>query len=291
MKSMTGFGTAEYSDNKIQLSIEIKSLNHRFKDIFIKLPRKYSALEDLMRKYASDFISRGRIEIFLNIKTYSNTSPDITYNKAAAQKYIELLGEMKNDFPELSNDLSTKTISQYQDVFTATENSVDIDELWNCLRPVMDKALRLMDESRKQEGLKLTDDLRKRITVLKENISKIEQFAPQLPKLYYQQLEKHLKSFSDSVIDEQKMITEMMLYADKINIAEEIVRIKLHFDNLSEQFEQSTPIGRKIDFTLQEINREANTIASKSNSFEISVYAVEIKSELEKIREQIQNIE
>lgn len=291
MKSMTGFGAAEYTDSSIQISLEIKTVNHRYKDIFIKLPRKYSALEDLIRKYVSASVNRGRIEVFLNIRSFADASPDIVYNKAAAEKYIQLLSELKEDFPGLTDDISLIKISQFQDVFVSNEKSPDTEELWNLILPVLDKALRAVDEARADEGAKLLTDLQSRIINLRDSIQKIEEFAPQLPGLYYQQLEKHLKSFSESIIDEQRLTAEMLIYADRISITEEIVRIKLHFDNLSKQLELDVPVGRKIDFILQEINREANTIASKSSNFDISIHAADIKSELEKIREQIQNIE
>ena len=291
MKSMTGFGAAEYTDSSIQISLEIKTVNHRYKDIFVKLPRKYSVLEDQIRKHVSGALNRGRIEIFLNIRSFADSSPDITYNKAAAEKYVQLLSELKEDFPGLADDISLIKISQFQDVFVSDEKSPDTEALWKLLVPVLDRALQAVDEARADEGEKLLDDLQSRISSLKNSIRKIEEYAPQLPGLYYQQLEKHIKSFSDSIIDEQRLTAEMLLYADRINITEEIVRIKLHFDNLSKQLELDVPVGRKIDFILQEINREANTIASKSSNFDISIYAVDIKSELEKIREQIQNIE
>ena len=291
MKSMTGFGAAEYTDSSIQISLEIKTVNHRYKDIFVKLPRKYSALEDQIRKHVSGALNRGRIEVFLNIRSFADSSPDITYNKAAAEKYIQLLSELKEDFPGLADDMSLIKISQFQDVFISDEKSPDTEELWKLLLPVLDRALQAAEEARADEGAKLLTDLQSRISNLKDSIRKIEEHAPQLPGLYYQQLEKHLKSFSESIIDEQRLTAEMLLYADRINITEEIVRIKLHFDNLSKQLELDVPVGRKIDFILQEINREANTIASKSSNFDISIYAVDIKSELEKIREQIQNIE
>lgn len=291
MKSMTGFGTAEYSDKNMQVCVEIKTVNHRYRDFNIRLPRKYSPLEDTLRKHISETVSRGRIEFSIRVKSFAGETPPLKYSPEAANQYMDIIKRIKSDFPDAVSDISVLDITQFPDVIAAEEEALDINDVWEKLKPTVDKALDMLDYSRSGEGESLKRDFCNRLSTLKSLTANIESLAPELPKIYAEQLEKHLSAIKDAAVDEQRLYAEMAIYADKVNITEELVRIKLHYDNFAKELEKNIPIGRKLEFLLQEINREANTIASKSNSFDISVYAVEIKSELEKIREQLQNIE
>ena len=291
MKSMTGFGMAEYVDEQTEISVEIKTINHRYKDFNIRISRKYIVLEDLIRKYVSEIINRGRIEIGVKIKTYQDETTSLQYNTEIAERYKDLLDQIHEHFPDINDDRSISSIARFPDVIYTEDQAVDIDQLWVKLKNVFDNALSMLDESRTQEGESLKDDFIVRCELVEKYCGEIEKISEEIPKKYYEQLCKNIESYTDGLIDEQRLCTEMAIYADKCNITEELVRLKSHLANFKTIIESTEPVGRKLDFLFQEINREANTIASKTNSFDVSTIVVEIKSELEKMREQIQNIE
>lgn len=291
MKSMTGFGMAEYVDEQTEISVEIKTINHRYKDFNIRISRKYILLEDLIRKYVSEIVNRGRIEIGVKIKTYQDETTSLQYNAEIAERYKGLLDQIHEHFPDINDDRSISSIARFPDVIYTEDQAVDIDQLWIKLQGVFDNALSMLDESRTQEGESLKDDFIVRCELVEKYCGEIEKISEEIPKKYYEQLCKNIESYTDGLIDEQRLCTEMAIYADRCNITEELVRLKSHLANFKTIIEADEPIGRKLDFLFQEINREANTIASKTNSFDVSTIVVEIKSELEKMREQIQNIE
>lgn len=291
MKSMTGFGMAEYSDELAQISVEIKTINHRYKDFNIRISRKFAPLEELIRKHISDTVSRGRVDVGVKIKTFQSDNNSIKYDAEAAKKYMDILAQIGRDFPEIENDVKITAIARFPDVIVADEEVVDINEMWNKVKPCLDKSLTMLDQSRTEEGETLKLDFVKRCALIETACNDIEKHSADIPKLYYQQLLKNVQNYAAGVVDEQRLLTEMAVYADRCSITEELVRLKSHLANFKKIIQLKEPIGRKLDFLFQEINREANTIASKSNSFEISTIVVEIKSELEKMREQIQNIE
>lgn len=291
MKSMTGFGTAEYADEQTQISVEIKTINHRYKDFNIRISRKFSSLEDLIRKHVSDTVSRGRVDIGVKIKTFQLDDTAIKYDSTVAKKYKAILDQIYSDFPDIEDDRKVTTIARFPDVIAAEEEIIDINEIWIKVKASFDKALIMLDNSRTEEGETLKIDFIKRCELIEKYCAEIELKAEDIPQNYYQQLCKNIQSFTAGTIDEQRLLTEMAIYADRCSITEELVRLKSHLANFKKIIELKEPVGRKLDFLFQEINREANTIASKSNSFDISTIVVEIKSELEKMREQIQNIE
>ena len=291
MKSMTGFGMAEYVDEQTEISVEIKTINHRYKDFNIRISRKYIVLEDLIRKYVSEIVNRGRIEIGVKIKTYQDETTSLQYNTEIAERYKGLLDQIHEHFPDINDDRSISMIARYPDVIYTEDQAVDIDQLWVKLKNVFDNALSMLDDSRTQEGESLKGDFIVRCELVEKYCGEIEKISEEIPKKYYEQLCKNIESYTDGLIDEQRLCTEMAIYADKCNITEELVRLKSHLANFKTIIESTEPVGRKLDFLFQEINREANTIASKTNSFDVSTIVVEIKSELEKMREQIQNIE
>ena len=291
MKSMTGFGMAEYVDEQTEISVEIKTINHRYKDFNIRISRKYILLEDMIRKYVSEIINRGRIEIGVKIKTYQDETTSLQYNAEIAERYKGLLDQIHEHFPDIADDRSISSIARFPDVIYTEDQAVDIDQLWIKLQGVFDNALSMLDDSRTQEGESLKGDFIVRCELVEKYCAEIEKISEEIPKKYYEQLCKNIESYTDGLIDEQRLCTEMAIYADKCNITEELVRLKSHLANFKNIIESNEPVGRKLDFLFQEINREANTIASKTNSFDVSTIVVEIKSELEKMREQIQNIE
>ena len=291
MKSMTGFGMAEYVDEQTEISVEIKTINHRYKDFNIRISRKYVLLEDMIRKYVSEIINRGRIEIGVKIKIYQDETTSLQYNAEIAERYKGLLDQIYEHFPDIDDDRSISSIARFPDVIYTEDQAVDIDQLWIKLQSVFDNALSMLDDSRTQEGESLKDDFIVRCELVEKYCGEIEKISEEIPKKYYEQLCKNIENYTDGLIDEQRLCTEMAIYADKCNITEELVRLKSHLANFKTIIESTEPVGRKLDFLFQEINREANTIASKTNSFDISTIVVEIKSELEKMREQIQNIE
>ncbi len=291
MKSMTGFGMAEYVDEQTEISVEIKTINHRYKDFNIRISRKYILLEDMIRKYVSEIINRGRIEIGVKIKTYQDETTSLQYNAEIAERYKGLLDQIHEHFPDIDDDRSISSIARFPDVIYTEDQAVDIDQLWIKLQSVFDNALSMLDDSRTQEGESLKGDFIIRCELVEKYCGEIEKISEEIPKKYYEQLCKNIESYTDGLIDEQRLCTEMAIYADKCNITEELVRLKSHLANFKTIIESTEPVGRKLDFLFQEINREANTIASKTNSFDVSTIVVEIKSELEKMREQIQNIE
>ncbi len=291
MKSMTGFGMAEYADEQVQISVEIKTINHRYKDFNIRISRKFAPLEELIRKHISDTVSRGRVDVGVKIKTFQSENNAIKYDAEAAKKYMNILTQIGSDFPGIENDIKITAIARFPDVIVADEEVVDINEMWLKVKPCLDKSLLMLDASRADEGETLKLDFIKRCNLIDAACDEIEKYSADIPKLYYQQLLKSVQNFTSGVVDEQRLLTEMAVYADRCSITEELVRLKSHLANFKKIIGQNEPVGRKLDFLFQEINREANTIASKSNSFEISTIVVEIKSELEKMREQIQNIE
>lgn len=291
MKSMTGFGMAEYADEELQISVEIKTINHRYKDFNIRISRKFAVLEDMIRKYVSDTVNRGRVEIGVKVRTFRAEGAAVKYDPDVAKRYMEILNLIRMDFPMIADDVSITSVARFPDVVTAEDESVDVSAVWEKMKSVFDEALLMLDASRTEEGEQLKDDFISRCDLVESYCTQIEAKSEEIPKAYYIQLCKNVESYTGGLIDEQRLATEMAVYADRCNITEELVRLKSHLANFRKIIRLKEPVGRKLDFLFQEINREANTIASKSNSFEISTIVVDIKSELEKMREQIQNIE
>ncbi len=291
MKSMTGFGIAEYSSENEALTVEIKTINHRYKDFNFRLSRKLSPLEDNIRKYISTRLSRGHIEVNAKYMSFGENTAKFKYDPESAAAYKRILDTIAKQFPDADCRISVTDISRFTNVITSEEVTEDMEALWQRFLPVLAQACDMLEKGREDEGAALLGDFSKRISVIEEYTKKISSCSEDIPKAYYENLKKNISDFTGGVIDEQRMLTELALYADRCSITEELVRLNAHFENFRKTISLNEPVGRKLDFMLQEINREANTIASKSNSFEISSLVVEIKSELEKIREQVQNIE
>jgi len=291
MKSMTGFGRAKLEKNNRIYSIEIKSVNHKYLDVSIKLPRSLSYLEDKVKKEITANISRGKVDVFVAFENYSNEGKDIIVNNELVNKYIEEFKKIAEE-NNLSMDIPVTEITKLPDVLTlkTVDEKEDIiqEEVLECLKEAIENFIQM----RETEGDKIKLDLLNRIKQIEENVQKISMHSTGLVEEYVVKLEERIKDIlKTDIIDEARLATEVVIYADKCSIEEELTRLKSHIDQFKLILEEKKPIGKKIDFLIQEMNRETNTIGSKSGSLDITNLVVEIKTELENIREQVQNVE
>ncbi len=291
MRSMTGFGMGEYISENESITVEIKTVNHRYKDLSLRLPQRLSVLEDKIRKYTGERVNRGHIEISAKYNKYCSENVTLHYDAALAAAYKEVLEKISRDFPTLPTKVDIAEIAHYPNVVIAQSVSEDIESLWEKFKIALASALDMLSASRDAEGESLLKDFFARIDLVEEMVTKIQGQSEGLAKQYYETLKKNAAEYTQSPLNEERLYTELAVYADRVNITEELVRLKNHISNFRKTLSISEPVGKKLDFTLQEINREVNTIASKSNSFEISSLVIDIKAELEKMREQVQNIE
>lgn len=290
--SMTGYGRGEYLDDKYHFTVEAKSVNNRYLDVNIKLPRKISYLEEYIKQSLKKYVSRGKVEIFVKLELSAISDTKVSYDQEIAKGYIQALEEMGKEF-DIPNQVKSIDIARFPDVIRLEENQLDEEELKSALTVAMENAFAAIKQMREMEGQQLKLDILERCDVLTDNLSKIEASAGEIEKEYREKLMAKMLEIMGNAgyqADEQRIIQEAALLADKSSITEEIVRFKSHVNQLIEVIETET-VGRKMDFILQEMNREVNTIGSKSSKIEITNYVVELKSELEKIREQVQNIE
>lgn len=291
MKSMTGYGRAKLDKNNRIYKIEIKSVNHKYSDITIKIPRSLSYLEDDVKKQIASNISRGKIDVFVGFENYSQADKQITINEELAKQYIQKFKKLAEE-NELSSNISITEITKLPDVVTLKETDDDEeiikDELLQCTKEAINNFI----EMRLQEGNKIKEDLKKRIDKVETMVNKISGYSTGLIEEYVVKLEERVKELlKTDIVDKSRLAMEVVLYADKCSVEEELTRLKSHIIQFNNFLEVSEPIGKKMDFLLQEMNRETNTIGSKSGSLEITNLVVNIKTELEDIREQIQNIE
>lgn len=290
-KSMTGFGIGECTSEEYSISVEIKTVNHKYLDINTRLPKKISFLEDKIRSNIKNFISRGRVEVFIKFDTIKSSGVELRYDRGLAEQYYKILTTIKSDF-NIDKTIGYEEIVSFPDVITMVEQKEDEDVLWNNLKLALDKALEQLSTMRSIEGEKLKSDIIFRSEILESRMLEIEKKSENIVFEQREKLESRLSDIlKDIEIDENRLAQELAIFADKSNTTEEIVRFKSHIIQLRDTVCMEEPIGRKIDFLLQEMNREVNTIGSKTSNLDITNLVIEIKSELEKIREQIQNIE
>lgn len=290
MKSMTGFGSARYENSNRTYNIEIKSVNHRYNDITVKLPRSISYLEEKVKKEISAKISRGKIDIFINFENNSVERKDIRINKELAGIYIK---ELRNIAKEngIDENIPITEISKFPDVLTI-ENVDDEDIIWQELSICLNEAITNFIQMRENEGNKIKEDLKIRIERVLKKVCEISTYSTGLVSEYVVKLETRIKEIlKTDVVDKNRLAEEVVIYADKCSVEEEITRLNSHINQFKELINVNTPIGKKIDFLIQEMNRETNTIGSKSGSLSITNLVIDIKTELEDIREQIQNVE
>ncbi len=291
IKSMTGFGRSESITKERKIVIEMKSVNHRYCDLNIKMPKKFNFFEAAIRSHLKQYIGRGKVDIFITYEDYTESNVCVKYNAELAAEYVKYLKQISDEF-DLHSDLSPVALSRFPEVFTLEEQSIDEDELWKELVTCLDEAATQFVESRTKEGETLKADLIQKLDGMLEMVDYIESVSPSLVESYRKRLEDKVKELIDGVaMDESRIATEVTIYADKICVDEETVRLRSHIENTKAILLEGGNVGRKLDFIAQEMNREANTILSKADSLDVSNKAIDLKTEIEKVREQIQNIE
>ena len=291
IKSMTGFGRSEVVSGARKIVVEIKAVNHRFCEINVKTPKKLSFFETTIRAYLKKYIERGKVDVFITYEDLTETNVSVKYNKELAEEYVGYMDQMAADF-NLTNDISPSVICRLPEVFVLEEQTVDEDELWSLIQGALDEAADKFVKSRMVEGENLKVNLLEKLDNMTAAVDYIEKVSPELITAYRQKLIDKISELVDSsVIDENRIATEVVIYADKICVDEETVRLKSHISSTKKILEDGGSVGRKLDFIAQEMNREANTILSKANSLDVSDKAIQLKTDIEKVREQIQNLE
>ena len=289
--SMTGYGREKNLSGDYEISVEIKSVNNRYFDANIRVPKVFNFLEERVRKHLSERINRGKVDVFVFMRNTVEDESDISYNKDLAKKYYDVFKEISENF-SIPFDLTATKLGKMNDIFTISQKEYSEDEIFEILKPVLDKATDDFIDMRKKEGKRLEEDVLSRIEKLKEIVSEIEKLLPQSVKEYEQRLRSKLDDYLKGVeYDEQRVLTEVAIFSDKVATFEETTRLRSHFEEFLSLVSKQSPVGKKLDFIIQEMNREVNTTCSKCQSIEISKLGIEAKSEIEAIREQIQNIE
>jgi len=291
MKSMTGFGRAKLEKNDRIYRIEIKSVNHKYSDISVKMPRSLNYLEEKIKKEIASNISRGKIDVYIGFENYSEAQKEIKINEELVKEYMKHFTKLANE-NNLSINIPVTEITKLPDVLTKKEVEDEEDVIANEVLECMKEAIENFIDMRKQEASKIKEDLKRRINKVEEYVLQISEFSTGLVEEYIVKLEQRIKDvLKTDVVDKSRLAMEVVMYADKCSIEEELTRLKSHIVQFNQFLEVETPIGKKMDFLLQEMNRETNTIGSKSGSLDITNLVVNMKTELEDIREQIQNIE
>ena len=291
INSMTGFGRFEGMINGRSITLEIKSVNHRYLEFSCRLTRGYSFLEEKLKSYISSKISRGKVDMFVSISEPEDTPAEVQINHNLALGYINALRELSETY-NLHNNVTTFDVARYPDVLTVNKASEDEEVVWNDVKEALDSAMEGFTALRAAEGERLKADVLSRAETIMDIVGDIEKRSPETVKEYQSRLKEKIEELLQSKeYDEQRVITEVAIFADKIAVDEETVRLRSHFEQLNTYLNDDKPVGRSIDFLIQEMNREANTIGSKVKDAELAQMVVKIKNEIEKIREQIQNIE
>lgn len=291
IKSMTGYGHAQKTVHGRDITVEIKSVNHKFFEFSTRTTRGYSFIDDKIRNFIKDRVSRGKIDVYVTVVEVDETSADVILNESLAAGYVRALRELSDKFG-LVDDISVSTVARYLDIFTVKRAEKNEDEIWEDIQPVLNEAVERLIQMREIEGEKLRDDVTGRMNHILETVEKIEQLSPQTLSDYSARLREKIEELKgDAAIDEQRLLTEIAIFADRIAVDEETVRLRSHFHQMQLMLDSGEAVGRRLDFIVQEMNREVNTIGSKAQNSEIAHMVVDIKAEIEKIREQIQNIE
>lgn len=291
LKSMTGFGRCEIVTKERKLIVEIKAVNHRYCDISIKMPKKLGFFEAGIRTLLKEYIGRGKVDVFITYEDYTENKVCIKYNKDIAKEYMDHFSRMEQEF-QLENDIKVSQLSRYPEVFTLEERTIDEKELWGILETGLKTAVEKFVETRILEGNHLKEDILIKLEGMEKLVDYIEERSPEIVSEYRKKITNKVQELlGDTKIDESILATEITIFADKICVDEEMVRLRSHIQNMKTTLEETDSIGRKLDFISQEMNREANTILSKGNDLALSNKAIDLKTEIEKVREQIQNIE
>lgn len=291
IKSMTGFGRCELVDKERRISVEIKAVNHRYLDVSIRMPRKLNFFDSEVRNFLKNYIQRGKVDIFISYEDYTEKNATLRYNDELAAEYVGYIRQMAGAF-QLEEALTASRLARYPEVLTMEEQALDEKQLWEQLSQVLASACERLMESRCKEGERLKEDLKNKLSHIGSLVEEVEAREPQILEEYRNKLYAKVEELlGDAQIEEGRLATEITLFADKICTDEECVRLKSHIASMRDTLEMGDGIGRKLDFIAQELNREANTILSKANDLTVSNIGIDLKTEIEKVREQIQNIE
>ena len=290
-KSMTGFGRCEAVTDECKISVEIKAVNHRYLDLSIKMPKKFNYFEAAMRTLLKDYIQRGKVDVFITYEDYTEDQVSLKYNSTLAAEYMKNFEKMAEQFG-LEDDVTVSMLSRCPEVLTMEQVPEDEEHMWAMLQEVLKGAAENFVETRLREGENLKNDLIGKLDHMLSMVDFIEERSPKILEEYRQRLgDKVRELLQNSTIDESRILTEVTVFADKICVDEETVRLRSHIEGMKKELLAGGSVGRKLDFIAQEMNRESNTILSKSNDLEISDQGILLKTEIEKVREQIQNIE
>lgn len=291
LKSMTGFGRSEIVTDECKISVEMKSVNHRYLDLGIKMPKKFNYFEAAIRNLLKGYIQRGKVDLFISYEDYTEGNVSLRYNRQLAAEYMQAFKEMAEQFG-IENDVKVSALSRCPEVLTMEQEPEDEDKMWKVLETALREAAERFVETRKAEGENLKADLLGKLDSMTELVSYVEERSPKVIAEYREKLESKVKELLESAsVEESRILTEVTIFADKICVDEETVRLRSHIESTRAELMAGGSIGRKLDFIAQEMNREANTTLSKSNDLEVSDKAIALKTEIEKVREQIQNIE
>ncbi|MBR0365356.1 MAG: YicC family protein [Clostridia bacterium] len=291
LKSMTGYGRNEAVVGTKKITVEVKSVNHRFSDYNIKVPRQYGFLEERMRLLVSRSVARGKIDVYVSVEACGEADKIVTVNEELAENYIKALRGISEKFG-LEDDVTTSVIASFSDIFRSEPKRDDEEELWEAVAGVANTAVAAFTAMREREGPRIEEDLRSRIKYSRSLAAAVDERSPQIVEEYREKLYNKINELLEGRdIDDARVLTEVALFADKVATNEEIVRLSSHYDEFDEIMDSGEPAGRRLDFLIQEINREVNTIGSKSSDLETAKIVVTLKGEIEKLREQIQNIE
>lgn len=291
VRSMTGYGRNQLLLDGYEISVEIKSVNHRYFEFSARVPRGYGFLEEKLKNYVSEKVSRGKIEVNLFIQAVGEDKAEVALNHALVSGYLAAFEEISQKYG-VPNDVTVSTLTRLPELFTVLKAPEDGDAVWSAVRQVLKPAVEQFVQMREFEGQKLREDVLSRGQAILSMVERVEARSPQTVALYMEKLTQRMEELlGGACVEEQRILTEAAIFADKIAVAEETVRLRSHFEQLRQMMDGKEAIGRKLDFLLQEMNREANTIGSKAQDTDIARVVVDIKAELEKIREQIQNIE
>lgn len=291
IKSMTGFGRCEISEAERKFTVELKGVNHRYLDVNIRMPKKLNFFEASIRNLLKKYAQRGKVDIFITYEDFSENQVSLKYNETLAGEYLKYFKQMEEKF-SLENDIRISTLSRYPEVFTMEEQMQDEEEIWNVLEKALEGAFSQFVSTRITEGKALKKDLLAKLDDMLVLVDKVEKRSPEIIAEYREKLEMKVKELlADTQIEESRIASEVVIFADKICTDEETVRLRSHIAHMKDTLEEAEGIGRKLDFIAQEMNREANTILSKANDLEVANYAIDLKTGIEKVREQIQNIE
>ena len=291
VRSMTGFGRAKYSENGLNITVEFKSVNHRYFEFTSRLPKGYMFLDEKLKSFCQQKISRGKVEASVIIEDNSENAAVVEINEAYAEAYLTAVRDMSRQY-HIKNDVKMSSLVSNPELFTVKKQAVPEEIVTEAVLKTAEEAMESFISMREAEGERLKKDVKSRTEFILEKVAFVEERSPETVKAYREKLEQKIKELiGDIQVDEQRLLTETAIFADKVAVAEETVRLKSHIKQFCSLLDSHEPIGRKLDFIVQEMNREANTIGSKAQDIEIAHTVVDIKSEIEKIREQIQNIE